>query len=116
MDKMENREDILNSIAGRITNYIHGVGTESCKLCEGFTDYKGKCIGYSWDITYHPPTVSGEQGIWNFSLYHHRKEIYYISKEGTVVDIILSAYEKLISEQWKKDITENSWRRKGDKL
>jgi hypothetical protein len=116
MNKMESREDILNNIAGRITNYIHGIGTESCKLCEGFTDYKGKCIGYSWDITYHPPTISGEQGIWNFSLYHHRKEIWYVSKEGTIVDIILSAYEKLVSGQWREDITEKSWRRQGDKL
>lgn len=113
---MESREDILNNIAGRITNYVHGIGTEPCKLCESFTDYKGKCVGYSWDITYHPPTIAGEQGIWNFSLYHHRKEIWYIAKEGTVADIILSAYEKLVSGQWKEDRTEKSWRGKGDRL
>ena len=113
---MESRDDILNKIAGRITNYVHGIGTEPCDLCEGFTNYKGKCIGYSWDITYHPPTTAEEQGIWNFSLYHHRKEIWYVSKEGTIVDVILTTYEKLVSGEWKEDRTEQSWRRKGDKL
>ena len=31
---MESREDILNNVAGRITNYVHDIGTEPCKLCE----------------------------------------------------------------------------------
>lgn len=34
MDRIESKEDILNNIAGRITNYVHDIGTEPCKLCE----------------------------------------------------------------------------------
>jgi hypothetical protein len=116
-----NQIDVLNTIAGRITNILKDVGTEPCKLCEGFICYRGKCIGYSWDMTYHPPTgvdgidEVGEQGIWNLSVYHHTKEIWYIAKRGTFVDIILAAYEKLASGEWKKTAKE-TWRNKGDKM
>lgn len=103
---MKDNIDILNIIAGRIANYVKNIGDddEPCELCKGFGDYKGKCIGYSWDLTYFPPVVVGEQGTWNFSLYRHRKEIWYIAKEGTVVDIIIAAYEKLVSGEWKEEI------------
>lgn len=116
-----NHTEILNTIAGRITDILKDVGTEPCKLCEGFTDYRGKCIGYSWDATYNPPTSIGGvadvgvQGIWNLSVYRHTKEIWYVAKDGTFVDIILAAYEKLASGEWKKDAKE-TWRNKGDKI
>ena len=29
---MENREDILNKLAGSIANYVKGIGTEPCEL------------------------------------------------------------------------------------
>ena len=116
-----NQMDVLNTIAGRITNILKDVGTEPCKLCEGFTDYRGKCIGYSWDVTYSPPTgvgevgKVGEQGIWNLSVYRHTKEIWYVAKDGTFVDIILAAYEKLASGEWRRTAKE-TWRNKGDKM
>lgn len=109
----DEKMDILNRMAGRVANYVKNIGTEPCNLCEGFHDYRGKCIGYSWDLTYHPPTISGEQGTWNFSLYHHTKEIWYIAKDGTIVDIIIAAYEKLVSGEWKKNAKE-TWKEKGD--
>ncbi len=106
---MDGRDDILNIIAGRIANYIKGIKTGPCELCEksGLTEYKGNCIGYSWDLTYFPPAVAREPGTWNFSLSRHRKEIWYATKDGTVTDIILNVYEKLVSGEWKKDIEED---------
>lgn len=106
--------DILNIMAGRIANYIKGIETGPCELCEksGFTEYNGNCIGHSWNLTYFPPVVAGEPGTWNFSLYRHRKEIWYMTKDGTIVDIILIAYEKLISGEWKKYA--KIWKEKGD--
>lgn len=78
-----NQVDVLNTIAGRITNVVKDLGTEQCKLCEGFSDYQGKCIGFSWNMTYYPSEDIGGQGRWNLSLYHHTKEIWYITKDGT---------------------------------
>ena len=109
---MCDKVDILNTVAGRISHLVKDVGEEPCERCKGFTEYKGKCIGYSWDVTYSPGSVDNE-GIWNFSLYHHTKEIWYVTKSGTVVDIILAAYEKLASGEWKKSASE-TWRNKGD--
>lgn len=102
---MESRDDILNTLAGRIANYVHGIETGPCELCEksGFTEYEGNCIGHSWSLTYFPPAVAGEPGIWNFSLHRHTKEIWYTTKDGTITDIILKVYEKLVSGEWKKD-------------
>lgn len=57
--------------------------------------------------------MAGEPGTWNFSLHHHRKEIWYVAKEGTIVDIIIIAYEKLISGEWKKNAKE-IWKEEGD--
>jgi hypothetical protein len=109
-----NQVDVLNTIAGRITNIVKGIGTEPCKLCEMSLDYQGKCIGFSWDMTYYPPEDIGEQGRWNLSLYHHTKEIWYVVKDGTFVDIILEAYEKLASGEWKKTAKE-TWRNRDNK-
>ncbi len=95
--------DVLNKIAGKIDNYVRAIGMNPCKLCEGLTDYRGNCMGYSWDITYFP---SKDKGCWNFSLYCHRQEIWYITTEGTIVDIMLAAYEKLISGEWKEKARE----------
>lgn len=111
----DEKMDILNRIAGRITNYIKNIGVEPCDLCKYSNDYRGKCIAYSWDVTYFPPSLSGELGIWNFSLYHHKKEIWYIAKDGTIVDIIIAAYENLISGEWKKYAKE-TLKEKGDSL
>jgi hypothetical protein len=118
MDSQVNQIDVLNTIAGRITNIVKGLGTEPCKLCECFLDYQGTCRGFSWDMTYHPPTDTdkvGEQGVWNLSVYHHTKEIWYITRRGTFVDIILAAYEKLASGEWRKTAKE-TWRSKEDKM
>lgn len=112
-----NQIDVLNTIAGRITNIVKGLGTEPCSTCVGFADYRGKCLGFSWDMTYHPPAGTdevGKQGTWNLSVYHHTKEIWYITRSGTFVDIMLSAYEKLASGEWRKTAKE-TWRNKEDK-
>jgi hypothetical protein len=100
-DNKVDQVDVLNTIAGRITNIVKDIGTEPCKLCEGNFGYKGKCIGFSWDMTYFPAD-KGDQGTWNLSLYHHTKEIWYVVKDGTFVDIILAAYEKFASGEWRK--------------
>ena len=50
----------------------------------------------------------------NWRLYHHRKEIWYVAKEGTITDIILKVYEKLVSGEWKIDAKE-TYKEKGDR-
>lgn len=106
--------DVLNTIAGRIANIVKEIGTEPCKLCEQCLDYQGKCMGFSWDMTYYPPADIGGQGRWNLSIYHHTKEIWYVVKDGTFVDIILAAYEAVASGNWKKTAKE-TWRNRDNK-
>lgn len=105
--------DILNRMAGRITNYVKNIETGPCEVCEksGFTEYRGNCVGLHWDLSYFPPTISGEPGSWNFSLYRHRKEIWYVARDGTIVEIIIAAYENLVSGEWKKK--EKPWKEEG---
>jgi hypothetical protein len=110
-----NQIDVMNTITGKIANIVEGIGDEPCEKCEVFHDYIGKCKGFSWDMTYHPSTHVGEQGTWSLSVYHHTKEIWYIAKDGTFVDIILAAYEKLASGEWKKT-TKETWRDREEKM
>ncbi len=103
-----NQVDVLNTIAGRITNIVKDMGTEPCKLCEGLASYRGKCDDFSWNMTYYPSTDVYVQGTWHLSVYCHTEEIWFISKQGTVVDIILAAYEKLASGEWRKTAKDTS--------
>lgn len=99
----DNKIDILNRMAGRIDFIVKNIGEEPCDVCEGFfNEYRGKCLGYSWTMSYHQSSSIGEPGTWYFGLFCHMKEIWYIHSDGTIVDIILKAYEVLASGKWKE--------------
>lgn len=99
-DKM----DILNRMAGRIDFIVKNIGEEQCDVCEDFFvgDYRGKCLGYSWNISYNQSSIPGEPGTWYFGMFKHKEEVWYIHSDGTIVDIILKAYEHLASGKWKE--------------
>lgn len=102
---MCNNTDILNTIAARIDDIVRNIGTEPCERCSRVfvhEYYKGKCVGYSWQISYSGSSIRGESGSWYFGLFHHLREIWYIHSDGTVADILLKAYEALASGKWKE--------------
>lgn len=99
----DDKMDILNRMVGRIDFIVKNIGEEPCDVCEGFfSDYRGKCMGFSWHMSYHQSSISSVSGSWYFGLFCHTKEIWYINSDGTVVDIILKAYEQLASGKWKE--------------
>lgn len=101
--------DILNIISARIDHIVRSIGTEPCDRCsKAFIKeyYKGRCMGYSWHISYSGSSIAGEPGTWYFGLFHHLKEIWYVHSDGTVADILLKAYEALASGKWKERASE----------
>lgn len=100
----DDKIDILNRMAGRIDFIVKNIGEEPCDVCKGvfIGDYREKCLGFSWSMSYHQSPTLGMPGSWYFGLFCHTKEIWYIHSDGTIVDIILKAYEVLVSGKWKE--------------
>lgn len=102
----DSNTDIINSMAGRIDYLVEHIGGVPCDICKGFfTDYKGECKGYSWQLTYSRTFSSGPlaKGSWYFGLFRHKEEIWYIHSDGTITDIILAAYEGLVAKKWETE-------------
>lgn len=103
--------DIINGIAGRIDYIVENIGGVPCDICKGFfTDYKGECKGHSWELSYRRPFSSGlsAKGSWYFGLFRHKKEIWYVNSDGTIVDILFAAYEGLVAKKWETE----EWKKK----
>ncbi len=101
---MCDQSDIINRMAGRIDYIVEHIGGRPCDICKGFfTDYQGECKGYSWELSFHRPfsNESSDRGQWYFGLFCHKKEIWYVHSEGTIVDILFSAYEGLVAKKWE---------------
>lgn len=106
---MRSDTDILNTISARIDNIVRNIGTEPCDRCSKIfikEYYNGRCIGYSWHLSYSHSYIPGEPGTWYFGLFHHLEEIWYVHSDGTVADILLKAYEALASGKWKERASE----------
>jgi hypothetical protein len=92
--------ETTNKIAERVNNFVQNMG-EECPICKkNFKPefYNGKCRGYTWHLYY-----SGSLNGWGFSLFRHKKEIWYTRDEGEVDNVLLTALEELNSGKWKKN-------------
>ncbi len=90
-------EGAINKIAERIDRFVKNLG-EECQVCKkAYTNYDGKCRGYTWDLSYFSENVA-----WDFSLRRHRKEIWCETVDGCIIDCLLSVLEALNKGEWKK--------------
>lgn len=83
--------DIFEKIVRIIARNVENMRGEECALCQAtYKNYNGHCKAYTWSMT------CSANGIWQFRLYCHEREIWYCHVlQGDISDLLLKVLKEL---------------------